>query len=110
MSRNSPSATPLWPLIYGLGIVAFSIFLFALRAGIAIFLIFMTVGVAMIIFWVYHNAMTKQKSDMKLLTKQPCRCAICSHEKASFCLEQKCPCCIVIKGESTVGHTDNPEI
>ena len=23
MSRNSPSATPLWPLIYGLGIVAF---------------------------------------------------------------------------------------
>ena len=71
MSRNSPSATPLWPLIYGLGIVAFSIFLFALRAGIAIFLIFMTVGVAMIIFWVYYNAMTKQKNDMKFLTKQP---------------------------------------
>ena len=23
MSRNSPSASPLWPLIYGLGIVAF---------------------------------------------------------------------------------------
>ena len=48
MSRISTSATPSWPLIYGLGIVAFSVLLLALRAGIAIFLIFMTAGVAMI--------------------------------------------------------------
>jgi hypothetical protein len=56
MSRNSPSAAPLWPLIYGLGIVAFSIFLLALRAGVAIFLIFMIIGISLIIFWVYYNA------------------------------------------------------
>ena len=30
------------------------------------------------------------------------------HQKASFCLEQKCPCCIVVKGERTVGHTNSP--
>ena len=108
MSRNSPSATPLWPLIYGLGIVAFSILLLALRAGIAIFLIFMTIGLAMIIFWVYYNARTKQNSNMKFVAKQPCTCAICSHEKANFCLEQKCACCIVVKGESIVGHTNSP--
>ena len=108
MSRNSPSATPLWPLIYGLGIVAFSVFLFAVRAGIAIFLIFMTIGVAMIIFWVYYNARTKQNRDIKFVVKQPCTCTICSHEKASFCLEQKCACCIVAKGESIVGHTNSP--
>jgi|GEM_PF-253253 len=108
MSRNSPSATPLWPLIYGLGIVAFSVFLFAVRAGIAIFLIFMTIGVAMIMVWVYYSARTKQNSDMKFGAKQLCRCAMCSHEKASLCLEQECACCTVIKGESTVGHTDSP--
>ncbi|MGI8834313.1 MAG: hypothetical protein ACR2IS_16975 [Nitrososphaeraceae archaeon] len=108
MSRNSPSATPLWPLIYGLGIVAFSVILLALRAGIAIFLIFMTIGLALIVFWVYYNASTKQKSDMKRLTKQPCKCAICSHENASFCLEQKCACCIVVKGESISAHTNSP--
>src|ERR671914_2962119 len=102
MSRSSPSATPLWPLIYGLGIVAFSVLLLALRAGIAIFLIFMIVGVAMIIFWVYYKARTKQNSDMKFIVKQPCECAICSHEKASSCLEQECACCTVVKGESTV--------
>jgi hypothetical protein len=108
MSRGSPSATPLWPLIYGLGIVAFSVLLLALRAGIAIFLVFMTVGVAMIIFWVYYNAKTKQNSDMKFIAKQPCWCVICSHEKASSCLEQECACCTVVKGESTVGHTNSP--
>jgi hypothetical protein len=107
MSRSSTSA-PLWPLIYGFGIVAFSILLLALRAGIAIFLIFMTVGVAMIIFWVYYNVTTKQNNDMKFIAKQPCRCAICSHEKASSCLEQECACCTVVKGESTAGHTNSP--
>jgi hypothetical protein len=65
MSRNNPSAAPLWPLIYGLGIVAFSIFLFTLRAGISIFLIFMTIGTAMIIIWVYYNARTNQNGDIK---------------------------------------------
>jgi hypothetical protein len=107
MSRNNPSTAPLWPLIYGLGIVAFSIFLFALRAGIAIFLIFMAIGIAMIIIWVYYNARTNQNGDIKFIAKQPCKCAICSHDKANLCLEQKCACCIVVKGESTVGHTNS---
>ena len=108
MSKSNPSATPLWPLIYGLGIVAFSILLLALRAGITTFLIFMTIGLAMIIFWVYYNARTKQNINIKFVAKQPCTCAICSHEKASLCLEQKCACCIVVKGESTIGHTNSP--
>jgi hypothetical protein len=107
MSRNNPSTAPLWPLIYGLGIVAFSIFIFALRAGIAIFLIFMAIGIAMIIIWVYYNARTNQNGDIKFIAKQPCKCAICSHDKANLCLEQKCACCIVVKGESTVGHTNS---
>jgi hypothetical protein len=78
MSRSSTYA-PLWPLIYGLGIVAFGILLLALRAGIAIFIVFMTVGVAMIIFC--YNATTKQNNDMKFIAKQPCRCAIAVTKK-----------------------------
>jgi hypothetical protein len=68
MSRTSPSATPLWPFICGPGIVAFIYFL-TVRAGIAIFLIFKIVGVTMIMFWVYHNARTKQNSDIKFIAK-----------------------------------------
>ena len=108
MSSYSSSRTPLWPLIYGLVIVGFSVFLLAVRAGISIFVIFMIIGLGLIMFWAFYKAMTKQKSDMKLLTKEPCSCAICNHDKASFCLEQKCPCCIVVKGENTIGHTNSP--
>ena len=98
---------PLWPLIYGLVIVAISFVLLALRAGIIIFLIFMVVDLAMIILWVYFNARTTQKNDMKFMAKQPCNCAICSHGKAGLCLEQKCSCCMVAEGESTVGRISN---
>jgi hypothetical protein len=104
MSRKSQSATPLWPLIYGLGIVAFSFFLLVLRAGIISFLAFMTAGIAMIVFWTYFSTLTKQNS----IAKQPCKCAICSHKKANFCLEKKCACCIVVKERSIVGHTNSP--
>jgi hypothetical protein len=40
-------------------------------SGNSHFFIFMTVGVAMIIFWLYYNATTKQNSDMKFIAKQP---------------------------------------
>jgi hypothetical protein len=108
MSTNTqPATTLLWPLIYGLGIVAFSFFLLALRAGIIFFIIFIIAGLAMIVFWVYYNARNNQNIDINLVAKQPCRCAICSHEKASLCLNGKCACCIVVKGKSIVGHTNS---
>lgn len=107
MSRKSLPAAPLWPLIYGLGIVAFSFFLLVLRAGIPVFLIFMVVGVAMIILWVYLNIRTTRKNDMMFVAKQSCKCAICTHEKIGLCLDQKCACCIVVEGGSTIGHTSS---
>jgi hypothetical protein len=107
MSRKSQSTAPLWLLIYGLGIVAFSFFLLVLRASIAIFLIFMVAGVAMIILWLYFNVRTIQKGNMKFVAKQPCKCAICNHDKARLCLEQKCACCTVVERENTVGHTNS---
>jgi hypothetical protein len=44
---------------------------------------------------------------MKFVAKQPSKCAICTHDKAGLCLEQKCACCIVVEGESPVGHTSS---
>jgi hypothetical protein len=104
MSRKSQSASPLWPLIYGLGIVAFNFFLLVLRAGIIPFLVFMTAGIAMIVFWTYFSIRTKPNS----IAKQSCECAICSHKTANFCLEKECACCIVVKEGSIVGHTNSP--
>ena len=67
----------------------------------------MAVGVAMIILWVYFNVRTTQTGDMKFVAKQPCKCAICNHDKVRLCLEQKCACCIVVERENIVGHTSS---
>jgi hypothetical protein len=109
-NNKSPSSPPppLWPLIYGIGIIAFSIFLLALRAGIRIFLIFLVIGISMVIFWLYLYTRTKQQSYRRAVAKEPCICPICNHEEAGFCMQQKCACCIIMKDDTISGHTNNP--
>lgn len=74
-----------------------------------IFFIFTIMGVSMIVLWLYLNARTKrQKNDNNTITKQPCICLICKHEKSKICLQQKCVCCIIMKGDTIIGHSNNP--
>ncbi|HZA63658.1 MAG TPA: hypothetical protein VE573_12355 [Nitrososphaeraceae archaeon] len=108
MSNSRPSAPPLWLLIYGVGIIIFSVLLFSLRAGIRIFLIFMVIGVALSIFWLYLYLRMKQQSRTAVIAKQPCICPICNHEETGSCIQQKCACCVVMKGETVIGHNNNP--
>jgi Flp pilus assembly protein TadB len=103
----TPSA-PLWPLIYGIGIIAFSVFLLVVRGGIRIFLIFMIIGAAMVIFWLYLNTRAQKQSDRRAIAKQPCICLICKHKEAGFCIQQKCACCTTMKDDAIIGHSNNP--
>ena len=74
-----------------------------------IFFIFTIMGVSMIVLWLYLNARTKrQKNDEKTITKQACICLICKHEESKICLQQKCVCCIIMKGDTIIGHSNNP--
>jgi hypothetical protein len=107
-NNNPPSSAPLWPLIYGLGIIAFSIFLLALRADVRVFLIFMVIGISMVIFWLYLNTKAKKHIDRRAAAKQPCICPICKHEESGFCMQQKCACCITMKDDTVIGHSNNP--
>ena len=70
----------------------------------------MVVGVSMIILWLYLNARTKrQKNDEKniiIITKQPCICTICKHQESKICLQQKCACCIIMKEDTIIGHSN----
>jgi hypothetical protein len=42
------------------------------------------------------------------IQQQPCICTVCKHEQAVVCINEKCPCCIVMKGDSIIGHSINP--
>jgi hypothetical protein len=40
--------------------------------------------------------------------QQPCMCSICKHEQAGICFELRCECCLMMKGDSIIGHSINP--
>jgi hypothetical protein len=42
------------------------------------------------------------------LQKQSCICSVCKHDNAGVCISEKCPCCIMMKGDEIIGHSINP--
>jgi Flp pilus assembly protein TadB len=102
------SSTPIWPLIFGSGIIIFSILLFILRVNIRIIVIFLIMGISLIVLWLYLDARTKQLKKNFDNTRQICICQICNHEEVKVCLQQKCACCLAMKGNTVIGHSNNP--
>ena len=100
---------PLWPLIYGLVIIAFGIFLLTIGSGIRIFLIFIVIGLSLIAIWLYLDIRKekKQKKGVYVNTTQECICPICKHKETKICLQQKCACCLIMKGDVITGHHSN---
>jgi hypothetical protein len=108
-NNSSPSSSPLWLFIYGFAILAFSIFLLVIGSGIRVFLIFIIIGLSLIALWLYLGTRTKNlKKNSLLANNGKCICPICKHEEAGFCIREKCACCLAMKGETLVGHINNP--
>jgi hypothetical protein len=100
--------------------------LFVLRIPIRTIGIFFALGIPLILLWLYVGDKSKQQqlqrqkkvettgdpssNNIHLVQHQQksCTCPICKHEQAEICLNQKCACCIVTKGDKVVGHSINP--
>jgi hypothetical protein len=116
------SLTTRWILALGLATLCFGIFLFVLRIPIRTIGIFFALGIPLVLLWLYADDKSKQQreqregkiisdfssSDNNLVQQQPCICPICKHEQAKVCLNQKCACCIIMRGNKVVGHSLNP--
>ena len=100
---------PLWILIYGLVIMAFGIFFLIIGSGIRVFLIFLVIGLSLIGLWLYLDIRKegKQKKGVYVNTTQACICPICEHKETKICLQQKCACCLIMKGDVIIGHDSN---
>jgi hypothetical protein len=63
----------------------------------------------MIVLWLYLNARTSKQKDNKtiIIVKQPCICTICKHHESKICLQQICACCIIMKEDTIIGHSNN---
>ena len=98
---------PLWILIYGLVIIAAGIFLFMIGSGIRVFLIFLVIGLSLIGLWLYldiRKGEKQKKREVYLNTIQACICAICKHKETKICLQEKCACCLIMKGDVIIRH------
>jgi hypothetical protein len=101
---------PLWILIYGLVIIAFGIFLLIIGSGIRAFLIVIVIGLSLIGLWLYLDIRKEEKQkkrEVYLNTSQACICVICKHKETEICLQQKCACCLIMKGDVIIGHHTN---
>jgi Flp pilus assembly protein TadB len=98
------SLTNRWILTLGLATLCFGISLFVFRIPIRTIGIFFALGIPLILLWLYASDRSKQQQQLQ----QSCTCPVCKHEQAGVCLNQKCACCIIMKGNKVVGHSINP--
>jgi hypothetical protein len=100
--------TTRWISVLAIAALCFGIGLFVLRVPVRTILIFFAIGVPLMVLWLYADEKSKQQKRVNKISKQGCICQICKHEQAKVCLEQKCACCIMMKGNSIIGHSINP--
>jgi len=119
------SLTNRWILTLGLSTLCFGISLFVLRIPIRTIGIFFALGIPLILLWLYVGNRSKQQlqqqqkngktisdpssnNNLVQYQQRSCTCPICKHEQAGVCLNQKCACCTIMKGNKVVGHSINP--
>jgi hypothetical protein len=104
--------TNRWLATLGIGVLIFGLALFVLKVPVRTMLIFFAIGIPVVFLWLYADERSRrEKKEMEQLDKiqqQLCICAVCKHEQAAVCMDQKCPCCIIMKGDSIIGHSINP--
>jgi hypothetical protein len=111
------SFTTRWLSTLGIGTLCFGILLFVIRVPVRTIAVFFAIGIPLIILWLYVDERSKyeQKRKNKKANavkgeeqQEGCKCPICKHEQAQVCVENKCACCLMRKGDDIIGHSINP--
>ncbi len=103
---------PYWPFYGAIGFAICGVIMVAIKIGFRISFIFFLISIFLFALWIYfilridYGNRRKTKKDNKQGTT--CICPICNHDNADNCVQQKCPCCINMKGNTVVGHSNNP--
>lgn len=105
-----------WVFAIGITLILLGVILFALRAAL-ISLVIMIIGISLFTTWLYLSTRLKESKNLpqkgSLSNRQgelneECICAICKHKVSTTCLNENCACCILMKDDSVVGHSNNP--
>jgi hypothetical protein len=107
-----------WIFAIGIAMILFGILLFALRAAL-ISLVTIVIGTSLFTTWLYLSTKSRQEQripvkdgfpndQVRIKSDEACICPICKHKVSNTCLNENCACCILMKDNSVVGHSNNP--
>jgi hypothetical protein len=107
-----------WLFVIGIGMLLLGIILFALRE-VLMSLAVLVIGISLFTAWVYLSMRLKQQVGIPVnkqaiigriqpRSKEECTCPICKHKESNICLNDNCACCVMMKNDSIVGHSNNP--
>ncbi len=97
------------PLVLGIVVKVFSMLWLALGVRI-VFVVFLLIGASLVVYWLYRNGVLSRnsKNGISRAIEKKCICSICKHEQGKLCLQRKCPCCLIMKRDTIIGHANNP--
>lgn len=126
MDTNYNISTPeRWILVLGIVILVLGVILLTLRS-VLFSLILIIIGISLFTYWLYVNARSRELSRNHItyigsaandddttattMGKQEgiCICSICEHKESGICLHHKCACCILMRNNKIIGHSNNP--
>jgi hypothetical protein len=107
-----------WVFAVGIAMILLGVILFSLRAAL-ISLVITIIGVSLFTAWLYLRTRIKESTDhhytgglpgrqVQSELNEKCICAICKHKVSSTCLDENCACCILMKDDNVIGHSNNP--
>lgn len=112
IGRNDSSlGSDRWTLFLGIGLMVLGIVLLTLRS-VLFSLILIIAGVSVFTYWLYSNA-RQREGKPKIITgadkhDEECLCSICGHRVSGTCFEYKCACCLLMRENKVIGHSNNP--
>jgi hypothetical protein len=107
-----------WVFAIGITTILFGVILFALKAAL-VSLVIIIIGISVFTAWLYLSTRLRESRNFLqrsgLSNKQiqagqdeGCICPICKHKVSNTCLNENCACCVLMKNDSVVGHSNNP--
>ncbi|MFL6492898.1 MAG: hypothetical protein ACJ70O_07355 [Nitrososphaera sp.] len=100
--------TQRWLLMFAIAAGLFAISFLLLRVNIRTLVILLGIGLPLVTLWLYMDAKYFSAQGRSISSKQACVCPVCKHPYARMCLEEKCSCCLITKGEKVIGHSSSP--
>ncbi len=125
-TKSDPSISPhgnrplsyTWVFAIGITMILLGVILFSLRAAV-ISLPIIIIGISLFTAWLYLSTRLRESKNLtqkgglpsrqvQAESNEECICAICKHKVSSTCINENCACCILMKDDSVVGHSNNP--